>query len=191
MLYEMLININWLLWFDRVLCSVAVTIFLFVVIWVLPIFVNYLLSISGVHATIRGGVIMLIRLVMTMAGIFIVGDLLGFASDVVFAVLGTVVGVGISWAIKDMVANTLAGFLVFIFQSYSVGDEISSRTTFKGIIKSFHMQYVMIQNEDTGNIAYIPNQLLWTTVIDIVYRKVDPEDICTGERYAISPILNV
>jgi small-conductance mechanosensitive channel len=171
MLYEMLTNIDWLLWFDRVLCSVAVSIFLFVVIWVLPVLVNYFLGVAGVDLTMRQGVVMMLRFIMGLAGIFILGDVLGFASDVVFAVLGTVFGVGISWAIKDQVANTVAGFMIFLFQSYAVGDEIASASPrFKGVIQSFDLQFVEIKSTTTGQITRVPNQQMWIAVIDLNYR---------------------
>jgi small-conductance mechanosensitive channel len=191
-LYELLTGVNWLVWFNRILGCVTIVIFLFVVIWVLPIFINYLLSVAGIHPTIRQGVIMIVRLIMAIGGIFIIGDVLGFASDVVFAVLGTVVGVGISWAIKDQVANTIAGFLLFIFQSYGVGDEIASKgANFKGVIRSFHMQFVLIQNVDSLQITYVPNQMLWTTVIDITYQKQNPCTITARSDFSVHHYLNV
>jgi small-conductance mechanosensitive channel len=192
MLFELLKGIQWMLWFDRILCATAIFVFITIIVWVVPIFINYLLAVAAVHPQIRQGTVMILRLIIVVSGTFILGDALGFTSDVVFAVLGTVFGVGISWAIKDNVSNALSGMMLFVFQSYGLGDEIASSSgSFKGVIRSFHLQFVTLQNTETGQITYVPNSMLWTTVINITYQKIDPCSLNRQQASLASNYLNV
>jgi small-conductance mechanosensitive channel len=169
MLFEFLTKIAWTMWLERILGAVSFFLVILILVWVVPIFINWLLALAMVHAKIRQGMVMILRLIIVTAGIFLVADILGFESDTVFAVLGTVFGVGISWAIKDNVQNALSGLQLFLFQSFGIGDRITEvNGKFDGYIRSFHLQYTLITNEK-GDIFYIPNSLLWTTVIRIAH----------------------
>lgn len=179
MLYEFLTSIDWIGWFERLLCATVLLIVIAIFLWTIPLFINWLLSISGVHSKIRQGCVLIFRLVIAVSGAFIIGDVLGYNSQVVYAIFGTVFGVGISWAIKDNVSNALSGLLLFVFQSYGIGDEIESpNLRFKGVIRSFHLQFVVLEDINTSvgggpKISYVPNSFLWTNVINIVHNKAD------------------
>lgn len=101
MLFEFVSRIDWITWIERIICATSIFLVLVIFIWVIPIFANWTLAMASVHAKIRQGMVMILRLIMVTCGIFLIADILGFESDTVFAVLGTVFGVGISWAIKD------------------------------------------------------------------------------------------
>src|SRR4051812_7642540 len=121
MIFEFITTIEWLSWIEKILCAIAIIIVLGIFIWVLPSFLDWIISLVPIHAKIRQGVVLLVRLVMATAGTFIIADVLGFNSDTVITALVAVFGVGISWAIKDNVSNALSGVLLFILQSYGIG----------------------------------------------------------------------
>lgn len=101
MLFEFITKIAWIAWLERILCAVSIFLVLLVFVWTIPVFLNWLLAIASVHAKIRQGMIMILRLIMVVSGIFVIADILGFQSETVFAVLGTVFGVGISWSVSE------------------------------------------------------------------------------------------
>ena len=174
MLYEFLHTIEWLVWFDRIVGAVIMSIFLFVIIWTLPIFINKVLIIAQMHQFLRQGTIMLTRLTLAFCAIFIVSDILGFGSDSVFTILSTVVGVGISWAIKDQVANVFAGLSLFVFRDFGIGDSINSDDRFCGSVQCFGMQHVIVRKKGSPSIlTYIPNQIFFSTVIDVEHQPID------------------
>jgi hypothetical protein len=120
MLFEFLTGINWVEWTERIICATAIFLAFLIIIWVIPIFVDWLLRLAGIHAKIRQGIRVVLSIMFGTACVFLVADVLGFNSGTVFSVLATVLGVGISWAAKDAIQNTISGLQVFMYQTFSI-----------------------------------------------------------------------
>lgn len=170
MLYEFIKSIDWLLWVNRCVEAFSLLVFVGIMVWVIPELINYALGITRIHPKIRQWIIILIRISIIITGSFLVGDLLGYTSDVVLAVIGTVFGVGISLAVKDALSNVVAGFMLFGSQSFSCGDEVSSPGAgFAGVIIAFHMQHVKLRDlkAPINEYTWVPNSFFWANVIHV------------------------
>lgn len=170
MLYEFIKNIDWLRQVKLFVETFSLLVFVGIVVWVIPILVNYAMNVSRVHQKIREWVVILLRMAIMTAGAFLVGDILGYTSDVVLAIIGTVFGVGISLAIKDSLSNLVAGFMLFGSQTFALTDEISSPSSgFAGEIIAFHTQHVKLHvpGKPPNEYTLVPNSYLWTSIIHV------------------------
>jgi small-conductance mechanosensitive channel len=132
---------------------------------------------------------MLIRRVRDRSALKSHRELLDLAAVVVFwaiVVLGAVIGFGtmginvealvaglgltgfaLGFALKDMIANFLAGVLILAFRPFNYGDRIKV-TGFEGDVILIDLRYTEIR--DGANRHLIPNQTMYSSPVTICSR---------------------
>ena len=97
-----------------------------------------------------------ISILIKLAGFIIALQILG-AGSLVGAVLGTagVIGLGISFAFKDIIENYIAGVILSIKQPFFKGDLVNIEGV-EGIIQRMTTRMTMVKSLDGNNIS-IPN----------------------------------
>lgn len=98
-MFAFLRNVDWIGWFEKTLCASGLFLVLTIFIWVIPLIVDWFIGFTRVHAKLRQGGIIIMRLIMAIASAFIIADVLELDSGLVQAAFVTVFGVGISWAV--------------------------------------------------------------------------------------------
>lgn len=97
-----------------------------------------------------------VSLAIRIGGVVVALQLIG-AGSLVTAVLGAagVLGLGVSFAFKDIVENYIAGILLSIRQPFNVGDHVIIED-FEGLVQRMTTRMTMIKSFDGNNIS-IPN----------------------------------
>ena len=76
-------------------------------------------------------------------------------------------GFAISFAMKDIISNVLAGLMMHIYQPFSIGDQVEV-CGYEGTINEINMRYTVIHNEH--GYSLIPNTKLLTNVIIVKHQ---------------------
>ncbi len=100
-------------------------------------------------------------------GILLGLNILGINTNAIIASLG-LGGFAIGFAIKDIIANAAAGFLILVTKPFKTGDHIKI-TNFEGTIKSINLRYTIIttKNNEANEKIMIPNNNLLTNILII------------------------
>ncbi|MGL4525176.1 MAG: mechanosensitive ion channel family protein [Spirochaetia bacterium] len=94
-------------------------------------------------------------------------DILGIISKTtILTVLGSL-GLGVGFALKDLLSNTIAGIIILIARPFSAGDLIdcnSGNQRVSGIVQLVSILTTKLESVD-GVCIFIPNQLVWASPI--------------------------
>ena len=87
---------------------------------------------------------------------------LGVNTSALIASLG-LGGFALGFALKDIVANLVAGILILLTEPFKTGDliEVSGK---KGRVKSINLRHTILEDEE-GDTILIPNNNIYTTII--------------------------
>lgn len=87
---------------------------------------------------------------------------LGINTSALIASLG-LGGFALGFALKDIVANFVAGILILLTEPFKTGDfiEVSGK---KGEVKSINLRHTVLEDEE-GDTILIPNNTIYTTII--------------------------
>jgi len=87
---------------------------------------------------------------------------LGINTSALIASLG-LGGFALGFALKDIVANFVAGILILLTEPFKTGDfiEVSGK---KGEVKSINLRHTVLKDEK-GDTVLIPNNSIYTTII--------------------------
>lgn len=82
-------------------------------------------------------------------------------------------GFAVGFALKDTLANTIAGIFILVYRPFKIGQEIKIATSKslydQGIVKKIDLRYTTLENDT--EIALVPNSILFTTSITIFKKK--------------------
>jgi small-conductance mechanosensitive channel len=101
-------------------------------------------------------------LVITVGFISSLGTL-GVNVSALVAGLG-LTGFALGYALKDSIANLLAGILILLYRPFGINDRINVDDN-EGVVKHIDLRYTTLENE-TGRIL-IPNSKLFTNPITV------------------------
>ncbi len=87
---------------------------------------------------------------------------LGINTSALVASLG-LGGFALGFALKDIIANFVAGILILLTEPFKIGDfiEVSGK---KGEVKSINLRHTILEDEE-GDKILIPNNNIYTTII--------------------------
>lgn len=79
-------------------------------------------------------------------------------------------GFALGFALKDLLANTIAGIFILLYRPFKIGQEIkiqTSKSTFdQGKVFAIDLRYTKVENEEET--ILIPNSVIFTTSISII-----------------------
>lgn len=107
-------------------------------------------------------------LCLTLGGISLAGS---FGVDIrgLLAGLG-LTGFALGFALKDLLANTIAGAFILLYQPFKLGEEIKIQTTKscydQGKVIFIDLRYTTVENAEEK--ILIPNSLIFTNSISII-----------------------
>lgn len=79
-----------------------------------------------------------------------------------------VTGIVVSYGMKDIVANFIAGILIMSYKQFKITDYIKI-TGWEGQVVDINIQYTTIKTNDST--VFIPNIILYTNPVAIVHTK--------------------
>jgi len=78
-------------------------------------------------------------------------------------------GFAVGFALKDTLANTIAGIFILLYRPFKIGQEIKIATSKslydQGVVKKIDLRYTTLENDT--EIALVPNSILFTNSITI------------------------
>ena len=127
---------------------------------------NMLLRLSK-HAKVKQQNIIFLTQIIK-AGIFIIGLIsamgsIGINVNALITGLG-VTGFAISFAMKDIVSNMLAGLLILIYQPFKVGTKMTVNSK-EGTVQEINMRHTVLLAHE--NILLIPNAKMLNDIVTL------------------------
>ncbi|MBD3229512.1 MAG: mechanosensitive ion channel [Candidatus Lokiarchaeota archaeon] len=142
------------------------------------------------------GLILIIRLVVIIALIFVVLSAVNIPSEYLVDI-STIIATAVGFASTIAVSNLVAGFYMIASHPYRIGDYISVDGEVEGIVKETSLNYTTIEDQN-GTIFLIPNnKLLSANLINYCYepskkgkkkKKKQEEDI---EKKLMSTVADI
>ena len=135
--------------------SIGILVIPYIVVWALDLGLKILSEQLGTKRHILAMVIPVLKIILYIMALYlIVSPLLhlGFAE---FAVLSGLVGAGIGFGLKDLVADIVAGFIIIIEKPYQIGDKIQIGNDYGEVVDIGLIQTVIITPGDSR--VSIPN----------------------------------
>lgn len=99
--------------------------------------------------------------IYTIAGFAILGAF-GVPLSALSTFLG-LIGLGLSFALRDTIANFIAGLMIMVNQPFKVGDQIETQGE-EGTVKNIRIRATDIRTYD-GKLVIIPNSQLYNDVV--------------------------
>lgn len=99
--------------------------------------------------------------IYTIAGFAVLG-VFGVPLSALSTFLG-LIGLGISFALRDTIANFIAGMMIMVNQPFKVGDQIETQGE-EGSVKDIRIRATDIRTYD-GRLVIIPNSQLYNDVV--------------------------
>ncbi len=97
-----------------------------------------------------------------VAGVIVALSLVGVQVSALVTSLG-LVGLTLGFALKDVLANSMAGVLLLMQRPFTIGDTISMPTC-EGVVRDIRVRDTLIQQAD-GRMVYIPNATVFNEPI--------------------------
>jgi len=110
----------------------------------------------------------IVRYVFTILGVTIALQNIGFEVYAVFMTAFGIAGIVLSYGMKDIVANLIAGILILGYKHVKINDYIKV-AGFQGRVIDINLRYTTLQDE--GQTIFVPNIVLYTTTVGIVLKK--------------------
>lgn len=92
---------------------------------------------------------------------------LGVDMAAMIAGLG-LVGFALGFALKDLLSNFLAGFLILVYNPFVRGDHINVAGN-EGKVMEINLRYTVLQTDDTS--VFIPNATLFSSPFTVNHKK--------------------
>lgn len=73
------------------------------------------------------------------------------------------IGAALGLALKDIVANSVAGLVLLLQRPYSIGDTICVSGV-EGVVRDLRVRDTLVESED-GRLVFVPNQAVFASVI--------------------------
>jgi small conductance mechanosensitive channel len=78
-------------------------------------------------------------------------------------------GFALGFALRDIIANTLAGILILVYKPFRRGDRISVAGS-EGVIAEIDLRYTVLNVDETTRVL-VPNSTLFTNSITVCARR--------------------
>lgn len=111
--------------------------------------VDVMLSRAAGYAVLLAGVLIALSVNRVPVSAFVAG-------------LG-LIGAALGLALKDIVANTVAGLVLLLQRPYSIGDTISV-SGIEGVVRDLRVRDTLLEADD-GRLVFVPNQTVFSAVI--------------------------
>lgn len=108
-------------------------------------------------------------ILLLFGGVTALGTL-GINVSAMIAGLG-LVGFALGFALKDIVSNFVAGFLILLYNPFVRGDDVSV-TGNEGRVIAINMRYTVLETTD-GKRILIPNSTLFANAVTVTRRVAD------------------
>lgn len=105
----------------------------------------------------------LVKNVLLVIGLVSVLGTAGVNVSALIASLG-LLGFAAGYALKDLLSNIIAGFMLMLNRTIQTGDKISVSSN-EGVVDSITLRYTILKS-DTGTL-YIPNNTLFTNTLTV------------------------
>lgn len=131
---------------------------------------NRMLDARGVNRDARQPLLRLLRIIIGFTAIAVAFGLAGYGNFLAsFATIGAAATLAIGFALKDLIANFVAGVFIYIDRPFQIGDWIewpsSGDIPNAGIVKDISLRVTRIQTFD-NELLTVPNSLLTQDVIN-------------------------
>ncbi|MCX5924661.1 MAG: mechanosensitive ion channel [Candidatus Dependentiae bacterium] len=110
----------------------------------------------------------IVRYVFTILGATIALQNIGLEVYAIFMTAFGIAGIILSYGIKDIVANFIAGILIMGYKHVKMHDYIKVEG-FQGKVIDINLRYTTLQDEDQT--VLVPNIILYTKTVGIVNKK--------------------
>ena len=112
-----------------------------------------------------------VKVVLFVAGAICALGTAGVDVNALVAGLG-LTGFALGFALKDIIANLVAGVLLAVFRPFQPGDRIKVGA-FEGTVASVDLRYTILEAE--GQRYFVPNSMLFTNAITVFDPPPDKE----------------
>jgi small conductance mechanosensitive channel len=79
-----------------------------------------------------------------------------------------IISLGLGYALKDVISNQLAGFLILIYRPFRINDLIKI-IDYQGVVTKIDLRYVTLELDN--NKILIPNSILFTNAVTVINNK--------------------
>jgi small-conductance mechanosensitive channel len=135
--------------------SLCILIFVAVLVWVLDIGLKILSEQLGTKRHILAMVIPVLKIILYVSAFYLIISPLLHLGIAEFAVLSGLMGAGIGFGLKDLVADIVAGFIIILEKPYQIGDKIQIGNDYGEVVDIGLIQTVIITPGDSR--VSIPN----------------------------------
>ena len=109
----------------------------------------------------------LMRYTMITLGSTIALQNIGIEVSMIIATFG-ITGIVLSYGMKDIVSNFIAGILIMSYKHIKINDHISI-ALHSGKVVDMNLRYVTLQTTDTT--IFVPNIVLYTQIVSVENKK--------------------
>ncbi|MFT6765772.1 MAG: small conductance mechanosensitive channel [Alteromonas naphthalenivorans] len=158
---------------QELLFSIASSIGVFVGLWATGVFLEKSIIKMGTHRQYNPAVLSL--LAVGIKRIFVLMGLISAAGSFGIDIRGLLAGLGLTgfalgFALKDLLANTIAGIFILLYRPFKLGQEIkiqsNSKSIDQGTVTAIDLRYTTIDNAE--EIILIPNSVIFTNSISLI-----------------------
>ncbi len=146
--------------------AVFVIITLIAALWLGATLEERLMGIEGMHASMRVVLARLGKSILIVLAVLFSLSLVGIDLTVL-SVFGGALGVGLGLGLQKIVSNYVAGFIILLERSISIGDVVTV-DKYTGTIKQIKTRYTTVRGGD-GVDAIIPNEMLLSNAVQNQY----------------------
>ena len=146
---------------------------IFILFWVsgriFKAIVQRIMDEKSMHANISRVLSSIIKNIMLIVGLITALGTMGVNISAIVAGLG-LTGFAFGFAFKDMLSNFISGMLVFIYESFQLGDtiEVEGKT---GKVIDINLRYVTLEAENQE--VLVPNSVSVSKIISVKrYRQI-------------------
>lgn len=145
----------------------------FIVLWFLGIFLERTIITMGTHRNYNHAVLDLLAIgtkrICILIGIISAAGSFGIDIRGLLAGLG-LTGFALGFALKDLLANTIAGIFILLYRPFKIGQKIkiqsSSKSIDQGIVTTIDLRYTTLENDEET--ILIPNSVIFTNSISLL-----------------------
>lgn len=135
--------------------SLFILVFASIIVWVLDLGLKILSEQLGTRRHILAMVIPVLKIILYFGAFYLIISPLLHLGIAEFAVLSGLMGAGIGFGLKDLVADIVAGFIIIIEKPYQIGDKIQIGSDYGEVMDIGLIQTVIITPGDSR--VSIPN----------------------------------
>ncbi len=135
--------------------SLFILILASIIVWILDLGLKILSEQLGTKRHILAMVIPVLKILLYFGALYLILSPLLHLGIAEFAVLSGLMGAGIGFGLKDLVADIVAGFIIIIEKPYQIGDKIQIGSDYGEVVDIGLIQTVIITPGDSR--VSIPN----------------------------------